>query len=136
LGPLAADPKPHGTSGCEYQLPSPGTPPKIYDVELRWRGGYQQWRSDRYVNRIGQAAVGQMAADVTRQMGHPLPEPELVSHEQADPGAATAADPAASVSDNGLNFVVVKRDVQVSVNDRFVDPERAKALVTAVAAKI
>ncbi len=136
LGKLASDPKP-SKSGCEYQLPSPGTPPQVYDVELRWRGGYSDWRSDRYVNRIGQAAVGQIAADVTRAMGKPLPEPELVSHEQADPGAAAAApDPAESVSNNGMHFVIVKRDVQVSVNSMFVDRARAQALITAIAAKI
>lgn len=35
-----------------------------------------------------------------------------------------------------MNFVVVKRDVQVSVNDRFVDHAKAQALVAAIAAKI
>jgi hypothetical protein len=136
LGKLASDPKP-SKSGCEYQLPSAGTPPQVYDVELRWRGGYADWRSDRYVNRIGGAAVGQIAADVTKSMGHPLPEPEQVSHEQADPGAAAAApDPAESVSNNGMHFVIVKRDVQVSVNSMFVDRARAQALIAANAAKI
>ena len=51
-------------------------------------------------------------------MGHPLPEPQQVSHEEADSaGGRGRADPAESVSDNGMNFVMVKRDVQVSVNE-------------------
>ncbi len=132
VGKLAADPVGHGQNGCTYSLPTPPqSVPLSYDVEIRWRGGYYQWRTDRYVNKIGMAAVGQMAADVAAQMGHPLPEQQPKSHEETDSG-----DPAESVSDNGMNFVVVKKDVQVSVNGRFVDKERAKALVAAVAAKL
>jgi hypothetical protein len=136
LGKLLADPVPHGHDGCTYKLPSQGIPQE-YEVSIRWGGGYYQWRSDRYVNSIGGGAVHQIAADVLKQMGHPLPEQPAQSHDEADSGSgsATAGDPAESVSDNGMNFVVVKRDVQVSVNNRFVDPERAKALVAAVAAK-
>ena len=35
-----------------------------------------------------------------------------------------------------MHFVIVKRDVQVSVNSMFVDRARAQALVAAIAAKI
>jgi hypothetical protein len=138
LGKLAADPAGHGQDGCTYNLPTPPqSVPQSYEVQIRWRGGYYQWRSDRYVNKIGMAAVGQMAADVAKQMGHPLPEQPAKSHDETDSaGGAAAADPAESVSDNGMHFVVVKRDVQVSVNSRFVDPARAQALVAAIAAKI
>jgi hypothetical protein len=70
-------------------------------------------------------------------MGHPLPEQQPKSHDETDSaGGPAAADPAESVSDNGMYFVVVKRDVQVSVNDRFVDQAKAQALVAAIAAKI
>ena len=136
LGTLSADPVGDKNDGCTYKLPSQGVPQE-YEVRLRWRGGYYNWRSDRYVNHIGAGAVAQIAHDVTAQMGKPLPEPQAQTHDEADPGsAAAAADPAESVSDNGLHFVIVKRDVEVSVNDRFVDKTRAQALVAAIAAKI
>ena len=136
LGKLSADPLGDKHDGCTYKVPSQGIPQE-YDVRIRWNSGYYNWRSDRYVNHIGAGAVGQIAADVTRQMGHPLPEPTAQTHDQADPGsAAGAADPAESVSDDGMHFVIVKRDVEISVNDRFADPARAQALVAAFAAKI
>ena len=137
LGKLAADPIGRGPD-CTYNLPTPPQSiPQSYEVQIRWGGGYYQWRSDRYVNKIGTAAVGQMAADVLKQMGHPLPEQQPKSHDETDSaGGPAAADPAESVSDNGRYFVVVKRDVQVSVNDRFVDQAKAQALVAAIAAKI
>ncbi len=140
LGTLAADPVGHGQNGCTYNLPTPPhSVPLSYDLEIRWRGGYYQWRTDRHVNRIGMAAVFQTAADVAGQMGAPLPERAAEKSnpdqkETSDRGAP--GDPAESVSDNGLNFVLVKKDVQVSVNARFVDKERARALVAAVGAKI
>jgi hypothetical protein len=135
VGKLGADPVAHGQSGCTFNLPVvPQTVPQSYDLEVRWRGGYYQWRTDRYVSHIGGAAVGQMAHDVVPG----IPEPKAESHAEADEGGGTAvpADPAESVSDDGMHFVVVKKDVQVSVNSRFVDKERAQALVAAAAAKI
>lgn len=139
IGKLASDPVAHKETGCTYNLPQPpNSPPVQYDVEIRWRGGYYQWRSDRYVTKIGMGAVGQMAADVAAKMGHPLPEhpteksnPDATESTEGAPG-----DPAESVSDNGMHFVIVKKDVQVSVNDRFVDKDRAQALAAAVAARI
>ena len=139
VGKLAADPVAHKQDGCTYNLPTvPQSVPQSYDLEVRWRGGYYQWRSDRYVNHIGGAAVGQVASDVVKEMGGSLPEQKPQSHEEADSGGGTAvpADPAESVSDDGMHFVVVKKDVQVSVNSRFVDKERAKALLAAAAARI
>jgi hypothetical protein len=111
----------------------PDYPPQVYDLNFRWGGGYAQWRSDRYVNRIGSSAMAQSVADYLQRQG-----PRQESHDQADSIAASAAsnDPAESVSDNGLNFVVVKKDVQVSVNDRGVDKAKAQALAAAAAAKI
>ena len=136
LGPLSADPVADKNDGCTYKVPSQGMPQE-YDVRIRWRGGYYNWRLDRYVNHIGMGAVHQMAADVAQEMGQPLPEQAAQTHDQADPGsAAAAADPAESVSDDGMHFVIVKRDVEISVNDRFVDKARAQALVAAIAAKL
>ncbi len=140
LGALAADPIGHGQNGCTYKLPTPPqSVPLSYDLEIRWRGGYSQWRTDRHVSRIGMAAVMQTAADVAKEMNGPLAErPAEKSNpdqkETSDSGAP--GDPAESVSDTGLSFAVVKKDVQVSVNDRFVDRQRAKALVAAVAGRI
>lgn len=137
LGKLSADPVPDKHDDCTYKLPPQGVPQE-YEVRISWRGGFYQWRSDRYVTRIGMGAVHQMAADASQEMGHPLPEQPAKSHDEADSGSgsAAAADPAESVSDNGMHFVIVKRDVQVSVNNRYVDPARAQALIAAIAAKI
>jgi hypothetical protein len=135
LGTLSADPVPDKHDGCTYKLPSQGVPLE-YEVSIDWRGGYYQWRSDRHVARIGMGAVHQMAADASQEMGQPLPEQPAKGHDEADSANGAAADPAESVSDNGMHFVIVKRDVQVSVNDRFVDKTRAQALIAAIAAKI
>lgn len=134
LGPLGSDPQSHAQNGCSYHMPvQPDYPPQVYELNFRWKGGYSQWRSDRYVNRIGSSAMAQTVADYLNKPG-----PAQESHDQADSGTATAAssDPAESVSDNGMNFVVVKKDVQVSVNDRLVDKAKAQALAAAAAAKI
>ncbi|HEY2809206.1 MAG TPA: hypothetical protein VGI91_10455 [Steroidobacteraceae bacterium] len=135
VGPLAADPVAHGHDFCTYDMPrTPGTVPLEYEVKVRWRNGYYQWRSDRHVGNIALGAVGQIARDVSGA-GPPKP-PEAEHQSEAGGAAADAADPAESVSDDGMNYVLVKRDVEIAVNSRFVDKERAKALVTAVAAKI
>jgi hypothetical protein len=132
LGP-GATPQSHGQNGCTYAMPVPaGALPQVYELNLRWQGGYYQWRSDRYVNHIGTNVVAQTAADYIGKSG-PAPE----SHDQADPAAADLnADPAELVSDNGLNYVTVRKDVQVAVNARMVDRARAQALVAAVAGKM
>jgi hypothetical protein len=139
LGKLESDPVGRGQDYCHYKLPTPPqSVPIEYDVAIRWRGGYYQWRSDRHVSRIALGAVAQTAADVAQQMGAPLPEhpAEKSNPDAKESSEGAAGDPAESVSDNGQNFVVVKKDVQVSVNDRFVDKERARALAAAIAAKI
>ncbi len=104
---------------------------------VRWRGGYSEWRLDQHVAGIGEAALGQMAED---QVGHPLPKAvkEAVSapYETGSSAApAAGADPAETVTNTGLHLAAVKRDVQVSVASRFVDDEKAKALVAAVLQK-
>jgi hypothetical protein len=149
LGHLAKDPV-SGHDTCTYERPvPPNTPPERYELSIRWRGGYEQWRTDQHVGHIGNAAVMQMAKDAAAQMGHPLTEDTAAEMSRQLPGGAQSAqdstqqtagsvptDPAAVVTDTGLHFAAVKRDVQVSVNNRFVDPAKAKALVAATLAKI
>ena len=140
VGPLGADPVAHGHDSCTYDLPrTPGTVPLEYEVKVRWRGGYSQWRSDRHVSNIALGTVAQTARDVIIKMGGGagLPPEKEGEHQSAAGGAAAVApDPAETVSDDGMNYVMVKQDVEIAVNSRFVDHERAKALVVAVAAKI
>ncbi len=140
IGKLAKDPVGRGHDSCTYEVPvPPQTPPQQYELSFRWRGGYADWRSDQHVSRIGMAAVGQMAADVAKQMGHPLPEQtgaKPAAGDQASTSAAAASDPAATITDTGMHFAAVKRDVQVSVNNMFVDSTKAKALLAAALAKI
>ncbi|HEY1491793.1 MAG TPA: hypothetical protein VGF35_04140 [Steroidobacteraceae bacterium] len=137
VGPLGADPVAYGHESCTYDMPrTPGTVPLEYEVKVRWRNGYYQWRSDRHVSNIALGAVGQTARDVMQQMGAPVPKAPEAEHQSEAGGTPAAADPAESVSDDGMNYVLVKRDALIEVNSRFVDKERAKALVTAVAAKI
>jgi hypothetical protein len=149
LGRLAKDPV-GGHDTCTYELPvPPQTPPQQYELSIRWRGGYEQWRTDQHVGHIGNAAVMQTAKDVAAQMGQPLSEDAAANMSRQLPGGAsneqsstqqaagsTPTDPAAVVTDTGLHFAAVRRDVQVSVNNRFVDPAKAKALVAATLAKI
>ncbi|MBS0578013.1 MAG: hypothetical protein JSR36_01975 [Proteobacteria bacterium] len=133
VGPLGADPAGHGHDSCTYAMPrTPGTVPLEYDVKVRWRNGYYQWRSDRHVSNLAYGSVGQIAHDVVPG----LPAQEESEHQSNAATSAAAADPAESVSDDGMNYVLVKQDVEISVNSRFVDRARAQALVVAVAAKI
>lgn len=137
IGPLHADPVSHGTQGCTYEAPLQQGTAQQYDVEVRWRGGYSDWRSDQHVAKIGGAALAQMAEDVGKAA---LPQAvkdavaapyETGSSSTARPGA----DPAEAVTNTGLHLAAVKRDVQVSVASRFVDADKAKALIGAVLQK-
>ncbi|HVN46969.1 MAG TPA: hypothetical protein VMT66_17200 [Steroidobacteraceae bacterium] len=146
LGHLAKDPV-AGRDACTYEVPvPPQTPPEQYELSVRWRGGYEHWRSDQHVGHLGNAAVMQIAKDAAAETGHPLSEAAAAEMSRELPGGAqdstpqtsgtAATDPAAMVTDTGLHFAAVKRDVQVSVNNRFVDAAKAKALVAAALAKI
>ena len=124
-----------------YQVNVPLMETHLFDFDGDLYGKYLSVELIAYIRPEAKfpnldALIAQIAADVTAQMGHPLPGPAAQTHDEADPGSAAAADPAESVSDDGMNFVIVKRDVEVSVNNRFVDPARAQALVAAIAAKI
>jgi len=144
LGPLPKQPTASGQDGCNYEI----APLQQYELVLRWRGGYHDWRSDRHVHGVGIAFTNQAAVDQARKMGMNLPEDTRLladpTQQSASGTAASAAsagrsagsDPAESVSDDGLHFVAVKRDVEVKVNDRMNDPDKAKALVAAALAKL
>lgn len=127
IGPLRTDPVSHGTDGCTYEVPPLQGMPRQYDVVVRWRGGYSDWRSDQHVAEVGGAAVGRISANDAKQTGQPLP--------QAVQAAAPGVDPAEAVTNTGLHLAAVKRDVQVSVAGGFVDGDKAKALVAAVLQK-
>jgi hypothetical protein len=137
IGPLHTDPVSHGTQGCTYEAPPQQGLAQQYEVEVRWRGGYADWRSDQHVAKIGGAALAQMAEDANKRA-----LPQAVKDAAAapyEPGssatAAPGADPAEAVTNTGLHLAAVKRDVQVSVASRFVDADKAKALIAAVLRK-
>jgi hypothetical protein len=137
IGPLHADPVSHGTQGCTYEAPPQQGLAQQYEVEVRWRGGYADWRSDQHATKIGGAALAQMAEDANKRA-----LPQAVKDAAAAPYetgtsvmAAPGADPAEAVTNTGLHLAAVKRDVQVSVASRFVDADKAKALIAAVLQK-
>jgi hypothetical protein len=137
IGPLRTDPVSHGTDGCTYEVPPQQGVPQQYEVVVRWRGGYSEWRLDQHVAKIGGAALEQIAEDVAKR-----PLPQAVKDAASAPfgtassaTAAPGADPAEAVTNTRLHLAAVKRDVQVSVASHFVDGDKAKTLVAAVLQK-
>jgi hypothetical protein len=139
LGALSEDPVPAGESVCRYNLPPVNNAPQQYELSVRWRGGYYEWRSDHHVASIGHASMTQIVNDVTG--GH---APQGMSKGEEDASAAAgvdkpqaASDPAEGI-DKGLigGFRSVKKDVLVGVNGMFIDQEKEKALLSAVLQKI
>ena len=131
LGPLPSPPESHGHDGCAYQV----APMRRYELTVHWREGYRDWRADRHTNTLGGAAIHQIAGDVGVQQGVRL-APNQVTPGPAPVAASGDADPAETVSDDGMRFVVVKRDVEVRVNNSFNDPVKAQALIAAAIAKL
>jgi len=133
IGPLPKEPAAQGHDSCTYEI----TPQQQYELLVRWRGGYAQWRSDRHVHGIGFATVTQSVKDyVGAGDGKPSADAAGPPPAAAGDAPASAADTPESVTDDGLHYVAVKRDVEVAVNDRFSDPVKAKALVAAALAKL
>lgn len=143
LGPLAKDPVGHGKDGCTYDVVVPAHDmPQEYELQVRWRNGYYQWRSDQHVGSIGGAAVGQIAKDVAAQMGAPLPEQpqDTQSTTAAAEQTAGGQDPAETITFTALHLAAVKRDVEVGVAGTYLGTDqgkaKAKALISAALAKI
>jgi hypothetical protein len=120
IGPLASEPKPSGTLACSYSLASsPGNLPRIYELNFTWQGGYAAFRSDAHVTKVGIGAMG----------GAPkAPEDALPKGAAGDPWER------AGVESN--DFVALKKDVRIKIDQRFTDREKAKALVAAAMRKI
>jgi len=141
-GPLAHDPVSHGQTGCDYDVAVPaGTLPEQYALQLRWRNGYYQWRSDQHVGTIGGAAVGQIAKDVAAQMGAPLPEQPQTTGSTTPAAEQTVGgqDPAETITFTALHLAAVKRDVEVAVAGSYHNDQgkaKAQALISAALAKI
>ncbi|MBV9344241.1 MAG: hypothetical protein JO341_06575 [Gammaproteobacteria bacterium] len=142
IGRLARDPISHGHDGCEYAVAVPQqNVPEQYELQVRWRNGYYQWRSDQHTGHLGGAAVGQMAKDVAAEMGAPLPEQAPPPDPSATPAAGSAGtDPAETPTFTALHLAAVKRDVEVAVAGSYPNTAEGKAkargLVTAALAKV
>jgi hypothetical protein len=141
LGTLSAGPAPAGQSGCNYSVTGgEGNARPQYDVQIRWTGGYSDWRSKHHVAGIGKASLNQIVTDV--RGGNPLPG--MSKGEVDSKAAAGTAEPAsgggdpAEAIDTGYigGFTMVKRDVMVTVNGGFVDPAKEKALLAAIVQKL
>jgi hypothetical protein len=140
LGTLSASPAPGGTSGCDYLVSGgEGNARPQYDVSIRWTGGYSQWRSNHHIGGIGMASMNQIVTDV--RGGNPLPG---MSKGEVDSKAAAGkdepakgGDPAEAIDTGYIGgFTMVKQDVMVTVNGRFVDRAREKALLAAIVQKL
>jgi len=138
VGPMAGDPQSHGESGCTFNLRSQNGLPKQVELEIRWRNGYYDWRSDHHVGAIGTAAVTQMATDVHAGIPVPgLPSGAQEAKVAAGGESTSGADPAEVVGESGVRgFTAVKRDVLIRVVSQGTDASQQKALVTAVMQKI
>lgn len=140
LGPLSSDPVAVGDSTCRYNLPPRNNAPQQYELTVRWQGGYSLWRSDHHVASIGHAALNQIVTDV--KGGQELPgmskgEADANAAAGVDNPQAVASDPAEGIDTGPIGgFRSVRKDVLVQVNGMFIDPDKEKALLSAVIQKI
>jgi hypothetical protein len=123
IGPLSGDPVSHGTDECTYPVPPINGVPRVYDLNVKWDGGYAKWRTlPHIVNMVGNA----MAIKGDTQ------SPEPANAEEA-PGPGDAWAHAGVVFND---FVIVKKDVEVRLDLRGLDRDAGRRLVAAAARKI
>jgi len=120
LGTLIADPKPSGLT-CSYQLTPQNNFPRNYELNITWRGGYAAFRSDSHVAGLMGKAMGGGASSK--------------SEDDSLPKAA-ADDPWERGGVQYNDFVALKKDVRIKIDQRMLDREKTKALVTAAMRKI
>jgi hypothetical protein len=121
LGPLAGPPNPRGTSQCQYALTEKNGMPRSAELTFNWRLGNAAFRSDAHVRGLAFMALG--------AKGKPQEEPHLAPAAPGDPWERGGQ------FDN--NFVAIKKDVRIQIDERGgIDPNQAKALVAAAMHKI
>jgi len=123
IGPLTGDPVSHGTDECAYPAQPANGIPRVYDLNVKWDGGYAKWRSlPHIVNMVGNA----MAIKGDAQ------SPEPATAEEA-PGAGDSWAHAGIVYND---FVIVKKDVEFRLDLRGLDRVAGRRLVVAAARRI
>ncbi len=122
LGKLATEPT--GSKGtCTYELPAEAGR-RLYELNIRWRGGYEKFRSDPYVAGI---AMNALLANT------PLGKKENAAQNDQAPAEA---GPWYHAADQAGGFMAVKKDVVVTVNSLGASPEGKRKLAAAVMSKI
>jgi hypothetical protein len=121
LGPLAGPATARGTSQCQYALTPKNGMPRSAELAFDWRLGNAAFRSDAHVRGLAFMALG--------VKGKPQEEPHLAPAAPGDPWERGGQ------FDN--NFVAIKKDVRIQIDERGgIDPSQAKALVAAAMGKI
>ncbi len=120
LGTLIGDPKPGGTLTCSYQLAPLNNLPRNYDLNITWRGGYAAFRSDSHVASLMGRAMG---GNGSSKSDDNLPK-------------ASSDDPWERGGVQYNDFVALKKDVRIKIDQRMLDRDKTRALVTAAMRKI
>ena len=125
VGKLSADPSGKDDS-CSYEQPDPNNPQykRQYQVSIRWRGGYNEFRSQPYVAGIAMHAVMANAP------------PELQPGDAPDKKLTEESGPWFHAGPGARGFMAVKKDVLVEVNSLGPDKPEAHKLAAAMMSKI
>jgi hypothetical protein len=118
--PVAQNGDPTGSrTGCEYHVPPDRGMPRSYELDILWRGGLSDLRTNAHTTRIGGMAMGGAAT----KGDDPLPPS----------GAPGEPWERAGIFYN--DFVALKKDVEVKMDKRGLDEGKVKALVAAAMGK-
>ncbi|MBV8909667.1 MAG: hypothetical protein JOZ89_02790, partial [Gammaproteobacteria bacterium] len=125
IGKLAGDPSGQGDH-CNYSVSDPQFPGNVrqYEMSLWWRGGYEHFRSQPYIEGIGMSAV---------LANTPLAK-EAAAHKDDKP--AEESGPWLHAGNQGNGFAAVKKDVLVQVSALGQTTPEMRQLAAAVMSKI
>jgi hypothetical protein len=122
IGPLAGDAASHGTDECTNPVAPLNGVPRAYDLNVKWDGGYAQWRSTAFIGDLAGSAM---------RIGDGKPAAESEKLIEALVSADTWSHAGVVYND----FVIVKKDVLLKLDMRLLDHAAARNLLAAAARK-
>ncbi len=129
IGKLIADPVANGTDECDYELPPKGIR-QVYGLQISWRGGYAEWRSNAHIADIAADALKGKVIKVQHDTVYTQVVRLDLNHAVPDSGAWERTGIA------GMDFVAIKKDILVKMDLRAIDGDKARKLVEAAIAKM
>jgi len=140
-GPLLADPVPDKKDpkfSCSYARQTDGMR-FPFDVTIFWSAGYDRYRSDGHVQRIGSGTLAGISADAVKEFTGSEAEGKRVGGIVGDALAPQAASPDQAwdqAEKRGRQFVATRKDVLVKIDLMGIKEDDARKLMAIVLKKI